>query len=205
MKKYFYAEGKEQKGPFSFEELKNHSINRKTLIWYYGLSDWQLAETIGEFDEFFELEPSPIKILEYETISENNSEKVEEKTEEIIPPKLPKNKSKTSEFSFEGRIGRVEYAFLSIIWLIIGFSNYVLNVIHSIINSIIDSQYQIMFIDIIDFLFGFIVIWAISATGAKRCHDMGKNGWWQFIPFYFIWLLFAEGEKNDNQYGKELK
>ena len=45
----------------------------------------------------------------------------------------------------------------------------------------------------------------IIAQGTKRCHDLGKNGWWQFVPFYIFWLLFKKGQVGLNQYGKDPK
>ncbi len=44
------------------------------------------------------------------------------------------------------------------------------------------------------------VLWFIWAQGAKRCHDLNKSGWWQIIPFYFLWLLFERGNPWPNQY-----
>lgn len=50
---------------------------------------------------------------------------------------------------------------------------------------------------LITIVFGGIIL----LIGIKRCHDLGHSGWWQFIPFYPLWMLIAPGEKEDNQYG----
>ena len=47
--------------------------------------------------------------------------------------------------------------------------------------------------------------WFIWAQGAKRCHDRGNSGWYQIIPFYGLWMLFAEGEIGTNEYGNSPK
>ena len=51
----------------------------------------------------------------------------------------------------------------------------------------------------------FPMIWILYAQGAKRCHDRGNSGWFQIIPFYVFWMIFAEGESNTNQYGESPK
>lgn len=40
----------------------------------------------------------------------------------------------------------------------------------------------------------------ILAQGTKRCHDIGRSGWWQLIPFYAFYLLYAEGDIKSNEY-----
>ena len=49
------------------------------------------------------------------------------------------------------------------------------------------------------------LLWIICAQGAKRCHDRGNSGWYQIIPFYFLWMIFAEGESGSNEYGESPK
>jgi uncharacterized membrane protein YhaH (DUF805 family) len=43
--------------------------------------------------------------------------------------------------------------------------------------------------------------WFLLAQGAKRCHDRSNSGWFQIIPFYVFWMLFAEGFPGPNEYG----
>jgi uncharacterized membrane protein YhaH (DUF805 family) len=49
------------------------------------------------------------------------------------------------------------------------------------------------------------IIWFRLAQGAKRCHDIGKNGWWQIIPFYIFVMLFQDGDLGRNEYGSNPK
>lgn len=48
MKKYFYTDGKDKFGPFSVQELKNETLTRDTLVWYYGIEDWKKLSEIDE-------------------------------------------------------------------------------------------------------------------------------------------------------------
>ncbi|MDR0798218.1 MAG: DUF805 domain-containing protein, partial [Dysgonamonadaceae bacterium] len=48
-------------------------------------------------------------------------------------------------------------------------------------------------------------LWFLWAQGAKRCHDRDRTGWYQMIPFYFLWLIFADGEYGENDYGPNPK
>lgn len=51
----------------------------------------------------------------------------------------------------------------------------------------------------------FPALWFLWAQGAKRCHDRGNSGWYQIIPFYGLWMLFADGEECENEYGVDPK
>lgn len=58
------------------------------------------------------------------------------------------------------------------------------------------------------FIFGsvyFAAQWFLIAQGAKRCHDLGKSGWWQLVPFYHLWMIFADGQPFENEYGSDPK
>lgn len=46
--------------------------------------------------------------------------------------------------------------------------------------------------------YSYIIIWLLMLY---RCHDVSRSGWWLLVPGYFIYLFFAKGEKNTNQFG----
>ena len=95
-------------------------------------------------------------------------------------------------FSFKGRIRRTEY----------GVSLIIYAVLTTILNNLLASSSGDM--DILG-LAGIPLLWFVWAQGAKRCHDLGKNGWWQLIPFYCIWLTFQDGQRFPNEYGDNPK
>jgi len=97
-----------------------------------------------------------------------------------------------SPFSFNGRIRRTEF----------GFSVIIYAVFYVLLLSIIGSESEKMgFLGIL-FL---PMVWFIWAQAAKRCHDLGKSGFWQLVPFYFLWLLFQDGQFFENEYGENPK
>lgn len=49
------------------------------------------------------------------------------------------------------------------------------------------------------------MVWFVIVQGVKRCHDLGKSGFFQLIPFYRIWMLFADGQIGNNVYGPNPK
>jgi uncharacterized membrane protein YhaH (DUF805 family) len=93
-------------------------------------------------------------------------------------------------FSFQGRIGRGEYAAsyvgVGLTWgLLAALAVHVRVLVLPVTLSMP------------------IVIWFFIAQGAKRCHDRGNSGLVQLIPFYVLWMLFAQGQKGLNAYGPE--
>ena len=91
-------------------------------------------------------------------------------------------------FSFEGRIRRSELWIGAIIFL------FGMGVVAGL-----SSSSEI-------FVLGFIpLIWFKLAQNAKRCHDRGNSGFFQIIPFYWLWMYFAEGDKGPNQFGEDPK
>ncbi len=98
-------------------------------------------------------------------------------------------------FGGKGRIKRFEYILSVIACLIIG-------TIISLLGTLIEDAhapalYLLLYAAI------FVLYWFIIAQGIKRCHDRGVSGWYQFIPFYILWMFFAEGDYGKNKYGRE--
>jgi uncharacterized membrane protein YhaH (DUF805 family) len=94
-------------------------------------------------------------------------------------------------FSFEGRIRRTEYGL-----------SYLIYVFCIIVISFMSELGGIAPV----FILGIIpLIWFLLAQGAKRCHDRGNTGWFQIIPFYGLWMLFADSDHGDNEYGPNPK
>lgn len=98
--------------------------------------------------------------------------------------------------SFKGRIGQGEY------FVTLGCSGLCNIPADWLLNEKIAYTPTLMTVNsIIVIIMGIIITYIIAAQGAKRCHDLGKNGWWQLIPFYFIYMLFAKGKIFANEYG----
>ncbi|KAA5393368.1 DUF805 domain-containing protein [Phocaeicola vulgatus] len=98
-------------------------------------------------------------------------------------------------FSFKGRIRRLEYGISFIIMVIV---NTIMQGILNVAGSSNGSEGLI----ILYFILLIPYCWFSLAQGAKRCHDRGNSGWYQIIPFYGFWMLFADGEKETNEYGE---
>ena len=95
-------------------------------------------------------------------------------------------------FSFSGRIGRTAYGLSLIICTLLSIL---------ILTSILQTKGNTAFLVLLYIPIG----WFALAQGAKRCHDLGNSGWFQWIPFYYLVLLFGKGDKEANYYGESLK
>ena len=95
-------------------------------------------------------------------------------------------------FSFTGRIRRRDY------WLY----NWGLGMLAIPFNAFTFEQtYEIILYCILLVPY----LWVYYAVGAKRCHDLGYNGWLQLIPFFQLVLAFKPGVVGENEYGPDPK
>ncbi|GAA4422945.1 hypothetical protein GCM10023188_01160 [Pontibacter saemangeumensis] len=90
-------------------------------------------------------------------------------------------------FSFKGRIRRTEYGLSLVLYTIILY----------IVSEGIEARGAAFAAGILYIP----LIWFFLAQSAKRCHDRGNTGWFQIIPFYFFWMLFASGDEGNNRFG----
>lgn len=90
MKKYFYADGEDQKGPYTIEELKEFKLTKTTLVWCEGMPDWCEAHLIPELSEILVVIPPPINKPVTTPPPLKKAEPLESKTED--KPKSSENK-----------------------------------------------------------------------------------------------------------------
>jgi uncharacterized membrane protein YhaH (DUF805 family) len=208
-KKYYYSEDGNTFGPFSLSELLE-KIGPDTLVYREGI-DWTNAKEVQELKKFFKtkkVETDPISsFLTQEAVipapkpaNLDSKKEVSAPTSSVLtqdraaptpnPASVASEQKKmfSAPFSSKGRIRRMEYG-LSLI-------------IYSISYGIVMAMVQSSSIAAIAFI---PLIWFMLAQGAKRCHDRGNSGWFQLIPFYSLWMLFAEGDQQANSYGNPVK
>lgn len=102
-----------------------------------------------------------------------------------------------SPFSFDGRIRRLEYGLTWIIYTVV----YVMIIGISAAAGGAEGGG----IGVIALFLFLPLIWFAIAQNTKRCHDIGRSGWWQLIPFYGFVLLFEDGDRQKNEYGSNPK
>ena len=100
-----------------------------------------------------------------------------------------------SLFWINGRLGRLRYFLTALV------ASIIFNMANYIVVCWIGGE---MYIYIVCMLLMIISLWIGICAGVKRCHDLGHNGRWQFIPFYCLWMLFCESEHEDNEYSPPL-
>ncbi len=89
-------------------------------------------------------------------------------------------------FSFNGRIGRIEYILTIFIAAVIN-----------------DQTTKFIQPETLEYLiFSIPMIWFLLAQGSKRCHDIGYSGWIQAVPLILFWMIFEKGKTGSNKFGE---
>jgi len=205
---YYIYYNQQQLGPLSVEEIGQYNISPTTKVWREDQDTWKDAIEFEELQQFFLKTPPPLEIIPppielgknhpiavhphlYSEQKVNEEKKYIEKNGFGAREKQPMFKRL---FSFKGRIRRLEYGLSMLIYFI-----YVLPM------ELIDENDLSQGFAIFWLLLFIPMVWFNFAQGAKRCHDRGNSGWFQIIPFYGLWMLFAEGDLGKNEYGDNPK
>ena len=195
IKKYYYSDGKKTFGPYNILELKQFGIAKETLVWFEGINGWKPAGELNEMKAIIkDTAPALNKATIKETTPAFNLEKKAPTQKVKVLIDLTQNekqrviRAKTAmfanSFSFSGRIRRLEYGISFIIYIVL-------------LQIVSEVAIQTPIIGIL----AFPLIWFLVAQGTKRCHDIGKSGWWQNIPFFNLLMFFKNGDSGLNQYG----
>ena len=133
MKKYFYTNGIDKIGPFSFEELKKQNLSRETKVWFYGLDNWTTLSEIEELKSITTSIPPQLKVSKPKEIQNTNDEKndIPERKIEKTPSKNKKNL----------KLGIVIIAISSIV-LLIGYITYNRQQESELYQKIVSSAYE---------------------------------------------------------------
>ena len=101
-------------------------------------------------------------------------------------------------FSFSGRIRRTEYGLSFLIYFfVILIVSFVGGAFSAASNSALGGLLVLVLV--------LPLIFFMLAQGVKRSHDLGNSGWFILIPFYGLWLLFADSKHGTNEYGPNPK
>ena len=93
--------------------------------------------------------------------------------------------------TFSGRARRSEYWYF-----------FLFNVLISLGLRYVDKMMQTTSIEI---FYSLAAIPAGFSLAVRRMHNVGKSGWFVFIPIYNLILVCTEGEKESNEYGADPK
>ena len=160
---------------------------KKLVVWMMQVNRNQRPQSVGDILHF---------------LSSNQEETVSEPFDSEESD-IDKSDWKTYDrnvfqlFSFKGRIGRFHYivSYLGIMLIAILFG-FLWGCVDLAAGNASQQPPTVMM-----WILQIFSSWALLALGARRCHDSGISGYWQLIPFYNIYLLFAAPQEYDNEYG----
>ena len=118
-------------------------------------------------------------------------------------------------FSYKGRMGRAKFAVTFIVGLVLAILSVLLGdlLLRATVSSsenTVDAMYLKVFVYAIQALLIWCPVWILSASWAKRLHDIGVTGWYQLIllvpVFNYLMLVvfFLPGTSAANKYGEKL-
>lgn len=195
-----YELDKETDGAFTpllKKKVKELLEQENTTVEHNTPDDTSEVESSVVLNEQASIDSLGFDEIETINISEDHNivSQVEEQKEETTI--TPKQGMFRNPFSFSGRIRRTEYGLSMIICFFVNL------LMQGMVGVATESNAEAFLVLYLIMLIPYC--WFIWAQGAKRCHDRGNSGWYQIIPFYGFWMLFAEGEVGSNEYGNSPK
>lgn len=163
---------------------------------YCGKTVLAISKACKHCGESFEQEQPDVEEILNSTVeieTQTRSDSYHQEETQTIDDSSNKGMFK-APFSFQGRIRRLEYGLSYIIYLI-----------WYIILKSMDLTYDVSGFTIFWCILAIPIIWFLFAQGSKRCHDRNNSGWYQLIPFYGLWMIFASGDEDENYYGMSPK
>ena len=116
-------------------------------------------------------------------------------------------------FSYKGRMGRAKFAqtflsALSLAVLAVFLCELLLRITESSSENTAGAMSLKVFVYGIQALLIWGLVWVLSASWAKRLHDIGVPGWYQlillvpFVNYLMIVVFFIPGTNAGNKYGE---
>jgi hypothetical protein len=78
-KEFYYLDGKEQKGPYSIDQLKDLNLKSDTLIWEESFDNWKQLKEVEELKSLLKKVPPPPPIIDTNVSSKKESDSEKEK------------------------------------------------------------------------------------------------------------------------------
>jgi len=108
-------------------------------------------------------------------------------------------------FKFAGRSGISEYIIITILWNIFYIPFYVINAHAKSVGGVANLSSSTKDALFIFGILSLIIVIPNISVGVRRAHDIGKSGWYLWIPFYSLYLLGAKSDPSENQYGEPVE
>ena len=200
-KQYYFLTDNQQTGPMTLPELRQQPLTPDTFFWYEGLTEWRPGRDLPELSSLFRDEPSSSGTAPgYGAQPAANQSAYG--TSYDYPPTLKPTPPAYEWYlivwrkyaQFTGRARRSEYWYFTLFNILAMFA-WIMVI-------------AIIRIETLGILFALYILAAVLPTLAvrvRRMHDVGKSGWYIFIPFYNLLLSCTEGDLGPNRYGEDPK
>lgn len=174
----------------TFEQLKEQEINKDTLVWKEGTSDWVKASEVEELVPILELLPPPVDNIAKDDAADGTvteDVEVDERGRKVVD----NTKMFSHILTFKGRSRRTEYIIVFVI----------VNALFRVATPMFAEDDPTVW----ESLILIAALYIFLSTAVRRCHDRGHSGFYILIPLYYIYLLWADSVPGNNKYGNNPK